>query len=148
MKNILVVDNDNSAISQMLEGWLVYYCGKEAVVKSAGLEKGQPNMIAAKAMMDAVIDITKQKANAIDELSDHQFEFVISLTEAAEERTGELFEARHFFVEFQNPANEDIPDEQKLEKFKIVRDEIENWAFDFVNEHIKELIPPDLKKFM
>ncbi|MCK7532011.1 MAG: hypothetical protein MZV63_13790 [Marinilabiliales bacterium] len=59
---ILVLCCGNSSRGQMAEGWIRYYAGDAAQVYSAGIEAHGLNPHAVKSMMEAVIDISRQKS--------------------------------------------------------------------------------------
>lgn len=146
MKRILVLCTGNSCRSQMAEGWLRYYAGDSAEVFSAGIEAHGLNKYAVKVMMDAVIDISGHKSKNIDELGVKEFDYIITVCDSAKENCpyfpGEAVRIHHSFPD---PAAATGSEEEILEQFAAVRDSIEDFCFDFVNENIRPLIPDDLR---
>ncbi len=144
--NILILCTGNSCRSQMAEGWIRYYAGDAANVWSAGVEAHGLNPYAVRSMMDAVIDISGYKSKTIDELPETTFDYIITVCDNAREACpyipGEAVRLHHSFPD---PAGAEGTEEEKLRVFNSVRDEIEDFAFDFVHNNIRPLIPDDLE---
>ncbi len=147
--NILVLCTGNSCRSQMAEGWIRYYAGDAANVWSAGVEAHGLNPFAVRSMMDAVIDISGHKSKTVDELPEADFDYIITVCDNAREACpyipGEAVRLHHSFPD---PARAEGTDEEKMRVFNSVRDEIEDFAFDFVHTNIRPLIPDDLEKIV
>lgn len=147
--NILVLCTGNSCRSQMAEGWIRYYAGDAANVWSAGVEAHGLNPFAVRSMMDAVIDISGHKSKTVDELPETDFDYIITVCDNAREACpyipGEAVRLHHSFPD---PARAEGTEEEKMRVFNSVRDEIEDFAFDFVHTNIRSLIPDDLEKIV
>jgi arsenate reductase len=145
--NILILCTGNSCRSQMAEGWIRYYAGDAANVWSAGIEAHGLNLHAVKSMMDAVIDISGYKSKTVDELPETDFDYIITVCDNAREACpyfpGEAVRLHHSFID---PAKASGTEEEIMKVFNSVRDEIEDFAFDFVHKNIRPLIPDDLDK--
>ncbi len=115
------------------------YYGKGAIeVKSAGISKGSLDWEAANAMMEAVIDITKYTSKSIEEIKDFTPDFVIILSEEAEQAKDNFTGNPQIIVHhFPTP-----PAEPKVREafYRALCNEMENYCFDFVNEHVKKLV--------
>lgn len=141
MKKILVLCTGNSCRSQMAEGWLKYYGKNECEVYSAGIEAHGLNPYASKVMMDAVIDITNQTSDKVDIYQDIEFDYVITVCDNAKENCPVLpGNGKHIHHSFPDPAQFVGPEEEKIVAFSKVRDLIEDFCFDFINQNIKKLI--------
>jgi len=129
----------------MAEGWLRYYSGDAAVVYSAGIEAHGLNRYAIKVMMDAVIDISGHRSKTVEDLPEMEFDYIITVCDSAKENCpyfpGNAVRIHHSFPD---PASGTGTEEEILELFAEVRDSIEDFCFDFVNENIRPLIPGDL----
>jgi arsenate reductase len=129
----------------MAEGWIKYYSGDQAEVYSAGIESHGLNKYAVKVMMDAVIDISGYKSKLVDELPFNEFDYIITVCDNANENCpffpGKGVRIHHSFPD---PATATGTEEEILAVFAGVRDMIEDFCFDFVNENIRMLIPDDL----
>ncbi len=136
LKKILVVCNNNSSLSQITEGWLKYYGKGKCEVYSAGIQKGELNLFASKVMMEAVIDITMHVTNSIDDYENISFDHIITHnTDIETDKSGAEITRK----DFDNPDTFAGTDDEKLKQFSTLRDEIEDFCFDFVNRHIKKL---------
>jgi arsenate reductase len=147
MKNILILCTGNSCRSQMAEGWIRYYAGDNANVYSAGIEAHGLNPHAVKVMADAMIDITKHKSKTVEELPTVEFDYIITVCDNAKEKCP-FFPGKGLKLHksFPDPAIFKGSAEDTLKQFSDVRDEIEDFCFDFVHSYIRPLIPSDLEK--
>lgn len=81
---ILFVCTANAARSQMAEGFLREYGGKDFAAYSAGTEPaGEIHSLALQTMADNKIDISQQTSKSIDQLDEKHFDFVITLCDSA-----------------------------------------------------------------
>jgi len=149
MKKVLVICTGNSCRSQMAEGWIRYYGGDEVEVVSAGIEAHGLNPFAVRVMMDAVIDISHHVSKTTEEFIDKKFDYIITVCDDARENCPHFpGKAERIHRSFPDPAKAEGTDEEKLKVFVKVRDLIEDFCFDFVNENIRPLIPGDLSEFI
>lgn len=145
MKNILVLCTGNSCRSQMAEGWIRYYAGDEANVYSAGIEAHGLNSNAVKVMADIVIDISKHKSKTISDLPDMTFDYIITVCDNAREKCPYFpGKAVRLHKSFPDPASFNGTDDEILKSFADLRDQIEDYCFDFVHSYIRPLIPDDV----
>jgi arsenate reductase (thioredoxin) len=149
MKKILVLCTGNSCRSQMAEGWLRYYAGDEAEIYSAGIEAHGLNKYAVKVMADELIDISGYKSKTVDELPETEFDYVITVCDNAREKCP-YFPAKTILLHksFPDPSLFTGTEKEILEKFGEVRDEIEDFCFDFINNNIRPLIPFDMDNLL
>jgi arsenate reductase len=130
----------------MAEGWIRYYAGDEVNVYSAGIEAHGLNKYAVQVMMDALIDISGQTSKTIDELPDLKFDYIITLCDNAKENCP-YFPGKAFRMHksFSDPATFKGTGEEIIKSFSDLRDQIEDFCFDFVHSNIRPLIPDDLE---
>jgi len=148
-KKVLVLCTGNSCRSQMAEGWIKYYAGDAAVVYSAGIEAHGLNMNAVRSMMDAVIDISRQKSKTIDKLPEKEFDYIITLCDDAKEKCPVCQGSGiHLHAAFPDPAQVTGTEEEIMALFNRVRDDIEDFAFDFVHNNIRCLIPENIEEIL
>jgi arsenate reductase len=142
MKKILVVSERNSCRSQIAEGWLGYY-GKGAVeVYSAGIVPTSLNHSAANAMVEAVIDISNYKSKGFNALNGKEFDYVLLLSEGIK-HVLPVFKGNPRVYEYPFPdveGAEIADDSQRKIEFARLRDELENFCFDFIHHKIKPLL--------
>ena len=129
----------------MAEGWLRYYAGGEADIYSAGIEAHGLNKYAVQVMADEMIDISGHRSKTIDELPDMEFDYVITVCDNAKEKCP-VFPAKtiRLHKSFPDPSLFKGTEKEILAKFQELRDEIEDFCFDFIHNHIRPLIPYDL----
>jgi len=147
MKNVLILCTGNSCRSQIAEGWIRYYAGNEADVFSAGIEAHGLNRYAVKVMAEAVIDISKQKSKTVTDLPDIIFDYIITVCDNAKEKCP-YFPGKglRLHKSFTDPAAFKGTEEEILKQFSDLREEIEDYCFDFVHTYIRPLIPDDIDK--
>ncbi|MFZ4815805.1 MAG: arsenate reductase ArsC [Phototrophicaceae bacterium] len=126
---VLFLCTANSARSQMAEGFLRKYAGDQIEVFSAGLQPTRVNPYAIRAMAEVGIDIrhhTSDHVNAVVGL--HYFNTIITVCADADQNCpsgvyGMGREKLHW--PFDDPAAVTGNDEQILQAFRRVRDQID-----------------------
>ena len=148
-KKVLVLCTGNSCRSQMAEGWIKYYAGDAAMVCSAGIEAHGLNMNAVRSMMNAVIDISHQKSKTVAELPEKEFDYIITLCDDAKEKCP-VYPGNgiHLHAGFPDPEEASGTEEEIMNAFNHVRDDIEDFAFDFVHNNIRSLIPENIEEIL
>lgn len=125
MKRVLFLCTHNSARSQMAEALLRQQGGTRFEVHSAGTEATRVHPLAIEAMGEAGVDITKQRSKTLDQYLGEDFDFVITVCDQANERCP-IFpgapERIHWSIE--DPSKSAGSEEQRLQAFRRVRDEI------------------------
>ncbi|MEN9994514.1 MAG: hypothetical protein RL762_1171 [Bacteroidota bacterium] len=124
-KNILVLCTGNSCRSQIAEGYLRYFHGHKANVYSAGIETHGVNPRAIATMAADGIDISGHTSNHVDEYLHIPFDLVLTVCDHASERCP-IFPstAKRIHHNFPDPAKATGTEEEILEAFKKVREEI------------------------
>lgn len=135
MKKILVLCTGNSCRSQMAEGWLKSMLGDLAEVYSAGLEAHGINPYMKRAMEDAGIDVSVHTSNVMDEYQDMAFDYVITVCDHARDNCPYFQNAtKRISFSFEDPADATGTDEEQLLVYKKVRDQIERFCANFVEQ--------------
>jgi protein-tyrosine-phosphatase len=138
VKKVLVISEKNEARSQMAEKWLNYYGKKHLKVWSAGVEKGTINVLAQKAMAEAVMDIPEYKAKSINDLEENTFDYVLCFDQEFSDRLPEFKgqpEVKVFDVP--NPALVEGEEKVKLQAYNAVCNAIDDACFVFVQERFQ-----------
>lgn len=136
-KKILVLCTGNSCRSQIAEGYLRHFAGNKADVYSAGVETHGVNPKAVATMQEDGIDISKHTSNNIDEYYDIDFDFVITVCDNAKERCPFFpTKAKRFHQNFPDPAKATGTEEEILEQFRRVRQEIKNYCRQFIADNL------------
>jgi arsenate reductase len=132
-QKILFLCTGNTARSQMAEAWLRKYAGDRMEVYSAGLAPGTINPFTVSVMEQAGLDMSQHYSKSLKEyLGKVHFSYLITVCDKAEEKCP-IFPGmgQRLFWPFEDPAAYQGSDEQRLAKFREVRDLIEekllNW---------------------
>jgi len=124
-KRVLILCTGNSARSQMAEGLLRHDAGDRFEVVSAGVEPSHVRPHAIEVMREVGIDISKHRSKSVNEFTGEDFDYVITVCDNANERCP-LFpgNTRRIHWSFDDPAEAEGEDPEKLAVFRRVRDEI------------------------
>ena len=134
---VLVLCTGNSCRSQMMEGWLRHFGGTRLQVKSAGVETDGVNPKAIRVMAEADIDISFHSSNHIDEYMSETFDSVITVCDNARERCPFFpSSAEMLHHNFPDPAKAVGNEEEVMDEFRAVRDQIKQYAKEFVRKRI------------
>ena len=135
-KNIMFLCTGNSCRSQMAEGFCRHLWNDKFNVYSAGTKKHGMNERAMKVMKEVGIDISSHYSKTIEELPKINFDYVITVCDAAKETCPYFPGGKIIHVGFQDPPalTKDMTDEEEILKvYRRVRDEIEVAIKNFPN---------------
>ncbi|HET6992067.1 MAG TPA: arsenate reductase ArsC [Bacteroidia bacterium] len=133
MKNILILCTGNSCRSQIAQGYLQHFAGEKAKVFSAGIETHGVNPKAIAVMKEDGIDISHHTSNNVNEYLDIPFDFVITVCDNAHEACPVFpSKAKKFHYNFPDPAKAKGTEEEIMNEFRKVREEIKDWCSSFV----------------
>ena len=139
---VLFICVHNSARSQMAEAWLNHFCGDFFEAESAGLEPGTLNPLAVEVMKEARIDISKNKTQAVFDVfkSGELFAYVITVCDESEAEGCPIFAGvtKRLHWSFPDPSKFSGSLEEKLERTRKVRDQIDNQIRRFCAERRSE----------
>ena len=127
-ENVLFLCTGNSARSQMAEAFLRQYAGERFNVFSAGLEPKGINPFTVAVMQEKGLDMTGQYAKGVDEyLGKKLFQVVITVCDHADANCPTVWmgASQRLHWSFEDPAAVVGSDDEKLAKFREVRDQIE-----------------------
>jgi protein-tyrosine-phosphatase len=122
-KHLLFLCVANSARSQMGEGVARSLAPAGVTVSSAGSKPTKVNPLAIKALDEIGIDISGQYSKRVDSIPPEGVDVVITLC-AEEECPVFLGKARRIHWGLPDPGGAGLSDEQKLQSFRDVRDEL------------------------
>lgn len=133
-KRVLFLCTGNSARSQMAEGLLRHSAGDRFEVFSAGTKPAGLNPNAVRAMAERGIDIAPHRSKSVDEFAGQKFDYVITVCDNARESCP-IFPGggARMHQSFEDPAA--APQDQQLEVFRKVRDQMARWLRDFVRNN-------------
>lgn len=128
MQRVLFLCTGNSARSQMAEAFLRKYAGKYFEAYSAGLEPKGVNPFTIQVMQEKGIDISGQASKGINTfLGKVLFQYLITVCDNADKNCPTVWPGvnKRMHWSFEDPAAFQGTDEQKLEKFRQIRDLID-----------------------
>ena len=131
-KRVLILCTGNSARSQMAEGLLRHDAGDRFEVFSAGtrLSRVRPEAIAV--MRELGVDISSHRSKSVDEFADQKFDYVLTVCDNAKESCP-IFpgQAIRIHQSFEDPAELQGSNEERLALFRRIRDELRTYLFHF-----------------
>lgn len=122
---VLFLCTHNSARSQMAEGLLRRLAGDRFEVYSAGTEATCVRPQAISVMAEIGVDVSGQESKTLERYLGARFEYVITVCDDANEACPVFPGAKNrLHWSFEDPSRATGTDEERLEKFRKVRDEI------------------------
>ena len=109
----------------MAEGFLRALGGDRFRVESAGTEETHVNPLATRAMSEVGIDLIGHRSKTLDRFLDAPWDYVITVCDSANERCP-VFprSAKRLHWSFADPSQAAGSEEERLQVFRRVRDEI------------------------
>lgn len=139
---VLFICIHNSARSQMAEAFLNELGGDRFQAESAGFEPGTLNPLVVEAMDEIGIDISKKQTQEIFDLyrQGRSYSFVISVCDQAHAEKCPIFPglSKKLVWSFEDPSSFIGSKEEKMEKIRIVRDNIKTEITNFI-KNVKEI---------
>ena len=144
---VLFLCTGNSCRSQMAEGWARQIHGDLLDVYSAGTVSNGMDQRAIQVMAECGVDISGQTSNHVDEYLDIPFDLVVTVCDSALESCP-VFPGKGEKVHrsFQDPpalARDTAPEEEVLENFRSVRDEIRQFVIGLADQTWNRLKRPN-----
>lgn len=131
-KKVLFLCTGNSARSQMAEGLMHHFRGDEFEVFSAGVEPKGVHPQAIVALRETGIDISRQQSKHVDDLPAKEFDFIITLCDHAAQNCPVFLGRGHKIHQgFSDPATVQGNEQDVLEAFRKVRDELKQFILRF-----------------
>jgi arsenate reductase len=133
---VLFICTGNAARSQMAEAFLKKYAGDKFEVYSAGLDPKGINPYTKKVMEEIGIDISDQYSKSVRKyMGKVHIGYMITVCEKAE-RLCPIFPGVgvRLFWPFDDPAAVEGTDQEKTEKFREIRDQVETKAKSWLEE--------------
>ncbi|MGB1216899.1 MAG: arsenate reductase ArsC [Saprospiraceae bacterium] len=123
--NILILCTGNSCRSQIADGYLRQFVKNIANVYSAGTQTHGVNPNAIRVMAEDGIDISQHTSNLLDEYSDIEFDYVITVCDNAK-KVCPVFPGNGKMIHhsFSDPASAKGSDDEIMNSFRKVRDKI------------------------
>ena len=135
---VLFLCTHNTARSQMAEALLRRHAGDRFEVYSAGYEPTDINPFTRQVMAEVGIDLGGQYSKGVKEyLGKINFAYVISVCDRAEKICPTAFPSisrQRLFWPFEDPVAFEGTDEEKLAKFREIRDQIDRRILQWFRE--------------
>jgi arsenate reductase len=139
MKKVLVLCTGNSCRSQIAHGYLNHFANGNAEIYSAGIETHGVNPNAIATMAADGIDISNHTSNNIDEYTNIDFDYVITVCDNAKENCPYFpTKAVKLHYNFPDPAKATGTEEEIKAEFASVRNMIKTYCENFVNEYLNK----------
>lgn len=125
---VLFLCTGNSARSQMAEAFLRKYGGDRFEVHSAGLEPKGLNPLTVRVMEEVGMDMSGHRSKGVGEyLGKMLFQYLITVCDDADRNCPTTWPgvSQRLHWSFEDPAAFEGTEEEKLEKFRQIRDQIE-----------------------
>jgi arsenate reductase len=135
---VLFLCTGNSARSQMAEAFLRHYAGDRFEAYSAGLEPKGLHPFTVRVMEEIGIPLTGQYSKDVREyMGKLHFGYLITVCANAEERCPTTIPgvSQRLHWAFDDPAAVEGSDEERLAKFRAVRDQIDRRIRAWLAEH-------------
>ena len=125
---VLFICTHNSARSHIAEGLMNSLFGDTYEAYSAGTEPSEVNPLAIKTMAEIDIDIASHHSKSIDKFIKLEFDYVVTVCDHANEACPFFPGGKNRIHKgFEDPAALEGNEQEKLEVFRRVRDEIKEW---------------------
>ncbi|MFP4048271.1 MAG: arsenate reductase ArsC [Bacteroidales bacterium] len=135
---ILILCTGNSCRSQMAEGFLKSFDSKLEVYSAGTKPEKEVNPRAIQVMKEKNIDLGSNRPENVDKFLEKSFDYVITVCDSAKE-TCPVFmgDVKHrLHMGFEDPAGATGTEDEILDKFREVRDQIEQEFKQFYEERI------------
>jgi arsenate reductase (thioredoxin) len=141
-QRVLFLCTGNSARSQMAEAFLRRYAGDEFEVYSAGLEPKGMNPYTVRVMNEIGYDLKGQYSKGVDQfLGKVLFQYLITVCDQADKNCPVIWPgvSHRMHWSFEDPAAVEASDEVKIQKFRVVRDQINQKIQEWLTEQNLEI---------
>ena len=136
---VLFLCTGNSCRSQMAEGWVNHLLSDSVKAYSAGTRPSVVNPRAVQVMQEVGVDISKQTSKSADDFLDKPIDLLITLCDHAKE-TCPFFPGvgRKVHKGFEDPADAVGTEQEILDVFRKVRDQIKDEIVAFLKDELKQ----------
>jgi arsenate reductase len=134
---VLFLCTGNSARSQMAEAFLRKYGRGQFEPFSAGLEPKELNPLTVRVMEEIGFDMSRHRSKGISEyLGKEHFEYLVTVCHDAEQNCPRVWPGvnQRLHWSFEDPAAFEGGEEEKLEKFRQIRNQIQNKVRSWLKE--------------
>jgi arsenate reductase len=137
-KNVLFICVHNSARSQMAEGLFRHYYGEECYVHSAGSEPRGIHPLSVQVMAEIEIDLSKHRSKSLKEFEGQEMDYVVTVCSDSQVACPFFAGGKEYIHKsFEDPSACTGPEEEKIEQFRVVRNELKKWLEQFYTDNFK-----------
>ena len=138
---VLFLCTGNSARSQMAEAFLRKEAGDRFEAYSAGLEPSEIHPYVKQVMKEIGIDISGQYSKGVEEyMGKVHFGYLISVCDKAQKTCPGVFSGvgQRLHWSFEDPVAFEGTEEERLNKFREIRDQINRRIKSWLREQLKD----------
>lgn len=139
---ILILCTGNSCRSQMAEAFLKSFDSRLEVFSAGTNPTGKVNPYAARVMHEVGVDISHYESKDVAIFLDESFDYVITVCDNAKE-TCPVFSGNvktRLHIGFEDPAEARGTEEEVLQIYRNVRDQIRKAFYDFYTNELVKLL--------
>jgi arsenate reductase len=120
----------------MAEAFLKRITFNRVDVYSAGIKPGSVHPMGIRVMKELGIDISKNRSKSVNEFYHDRFDYVITIDDDARVKSP-TFQGSHTKIHksLEDPADLKGSESDKLESFRLTRDQIKDWLTDFAERY-------------
>ena len=126
-QKVLFICTNNSARSQIAEGFLKAFFKDKYESYSAGVQPTSVNPYAVEVMKEIGIDISDQYSKSVEEFQDKKFDYVVTVCDNAKEKCPFYNGKKMIHKNFEDPSQINGDIEDILYEFRKLRDEIKRF---------------------
>ena len=126
----------------MAEGWLRHFGGDRLDAVSAGTKPKRVHPLAIEVMAECGVDISGHSSDQVRDYETDPFDLVVTVCDRAKASCPVFPRAMQMIHRsFEDPDDPRLSDDQLRPIFRRVRDEIRDWAYQFVQSRITSHLP-------
>jgi arsenate reductase len=129
-QKVLFLCTNNSARSQIAEGFLKAFYQDKYDSYSAGLHSTKLSPYATEVMKEIGIDISNQFSKNIEEFKEEKFDYVVTVCSNVKESCPFFPGKKIIHINFEDPSEIEADVKEILVNFRKVRDEIKAWIIE------------------
>jgi arsenate reductase len=135
---ILILCTGNSCRSQMAQGFLRTFNSSIEVFSAGTFPSPKVNPLAIKVMSESGIDISNYTPKNVDQFLNDKWDYVITVCDDANETCPVFYgDVKHrLHLGFEDPSKFVGPEDQKIEEFRKIRDQIKAGFYSFYNKFL------------
>ena len=134
-KRVLFICSHNAARSQMAEGYLRARHGDRFEAFSAGTKASTLSPYAIRVMQEIGVDISGHRSKSLNEIAGREMDVAVIVCDAAKSACPFFPWAKvTLHATFRNPKEFSGTDDEIINGFREIRDEITGWIDRFVSE--------------